>query len=351
MKFDVVIGNPPYQENVSKSSGNKSLAKQLFPIFMIESTKISNRYVSLITPAKWFTSNGQDGSFKPLRKFAQENNHFKEMHYFSAKNKVFDNVEIGAVSYYIYDKDYQGDTLFVNNNNGYSDTMKRPLFEDNVDIVLSLNPMGSILKKVKNHSDFITLTEITTGRNAFNITGKEANNVSSEDFFENAYELRASYEKIRYISSEKITKNNDIADNWKIFISKANGAAGVLSGEEEVSILGKPYLGKPKSVCTDSLIPIGSFKTKVEAINLRKYLHTKFVRFMVGIMKTSQNITQIVYRFVPMQDFTFDSDLSWDKSVAEIDQQLYKKYDLNSDEINFIETNIKEMEWHADSEN
>lgn len=344
MKFDVVIGNPPYQENISKATSNKSLARQLFPYFVKEASTVSSRYVSLITPARWFTSNGQDGSFKKLREFIKNNNHFKEMHYFTEQNKIFENVKVGAVSYYIYEKEYHGDTLFVNYNLDSQNKMSRPLFEKNMDIILSLNPVVNILNKVKNHKTFETLTKITTGRNAFDITGKELNKVTTAEFFKGSYEVRASYERIKYISPEKVVKNKDIADNWKVFMSKANGAAGILNGEEKVSILGKPYLGNPKSICTDSLIPIGSFKTKVEAENLKKYIHTKFLRSMVGVMKTSQNLTQIVYSFVPLQDFTNKSDIDWSESIVEIDQQLYRKYGLNQEEIEFIENNVEEME-------
>lgn len=347
MKFDVVIGNPPYQENVSSHSGNRSLAKQLFPSFIMASTKISKKYVSLITPAKWFTSQGQDHSFPPLRKYVKNHNHFKQIHYFGNDTDLFDDVEVGSVNYYLYDKDYNGDTLFANyfgESRAKKSEMMRPLFEENLDIILSLNPMVTILDNVRQYPNIEFLTKLTKGRNAFNITGKEAKKISEKDYFEGAYELRASYEEIRYISPEKISKNIEIAEKYKIFISKANGGAGTLSDGKQVSIIGEPYIGKPKSVCTDSLIPIGSFTTEIEAINLRKYLRTKFARFMVGIMKTSQNITQIVYRFVPLQDFSLNSDIEWNETLSSIDKQLYKKYGLDKEQVDFIESIIREME-------
>ena len=104
------------------------------------------------------------------------------------------------------------------------------------------------------------------------------------------------------------------------------------------------YIGKPNSVCTDSLIPIGKFDSEIEAINLQKYMKTKFLRTMIGMLKTSQNISQNVYAFVPLQDFTDDSDINWSQSIQEIDQQLYRKYNLTQNEIDFIESKIKEME-------
>ena len=108
--------------------------------------------------------------------------------------------------------------------------------------------------------------------------------------------------------------------------------------------MGKPYIGIPNSICTDSLIPIGGYDNKFEAQNLQKYMQTKFLRFIVGILKVSQNLYQNVYQLVPLQDFTSNSDINWSKSIAEIDKQLYKKYGLSEDEINYIESMIKPME-------
>lgn len=344
LKFGAVVGNPPYQEIVSQASGNRSLGRQLFPSFITTSIGISSKYVSLITPSKWFTGEGQDGSFPPLRTFAKGNNHFEQIHHFGGSKALFPDVELGAVNYFLYNKDYQGTTMFANYSDSGIDTTVRPLFEDGIDVIISMNSLVSILKKVKASSDFTALTEITTGRNAFGITGNTANSISSKTSFEGAYELRCAHEVIRYISEEAITRNKSIADKWKIFISKGNGAAGTLSDDKEVAIIGKPYVGPPKSACTDSLIPIGCFDTELEAVNLQKYLTTKFLRFMVGILKTSQNLTQIVYEFVPMQDFTNNSDIDWCESISKIDTQLYAKYGLTNDEIGYIESKIKPLE-------
>lgn len=101
---------------------------------------------------------------------------------------------------------------------------------------------------------------------------------------------------------------------------------------------------KKKTACTDSLFPIGNFDNLDEAKSLQKYLKTKFLRFMVSILKTSQNVTQIVYKFVPMQDFTRKSDIDWSQKVNEIDLQLYKKYNLTDKEITYIEDKIANIQ-------
>lgn len=344
IKFEAIVGNPPYQEVISSNKSNKSLSKQLFPFFIKMTIMLNSTYVALITPSRWFTGDAQDGSFIKLRDFIKSNNHIKTIKNYPIASNVFPDVFIaGGVNYYLYDKNYSGKVDFSVCTDNKIVTQIRNLFEEGLDIIVSSSENYAMIQKLRD-SKFVSLTTITKGRDAFGITGKNANNISSVSAFENAYELRCAHEEIRYVSKDKITKNIDIADKWKIFISKGNGGAGTLGDGKPVAILGKPYIGKAQSVCTDSLIPIGAFDTKKEAINLQKYIKTKFLRYMVGILKVSQNVYQNVYQFVPLQDFTDDSDIDWSKSVAEIDQQLYGKYNLDDSEIAFIESMIKPME-------
>ncbi len=345
MKFDAVVGNPPYQESISSSSGNASLSKQLFPDFVKASINLKPNLLSLITPSRWFTGDAQDKSFLRLRKFLKKNNHFIKIVNFPDASLIFPNVLIsGGVNYFLYSYNYNDDVQFVevyNENNQVS--TKRPLFEKGLDIILSSSRNYKLIQKIKN-DNFISMTTITQGRNAFGIVGKNVNKISMSTKQKGFYELRCKHEEIRYVDKKYITKNIEIADKWKIFISKANGAAGLLTDEKMVAILGKPYLGKPLSVCTDSLIPIGSFDTEFEANSLINYIKTKFLRYTVGLLKVSQNIYQNVYEFVPLQDFTENSDIDWSKSISEIDQQLYKKYNLSNEEIAFIEEKVQPMD-------
>lgn len=345
MKFDVIVGNPPFQETIG-SGNNSSLAKQLFPYFVKTAVMLNPKYSSLIIPARWFTGRAQDGSFLSLRKFLKENNHFKKIVYYPDYSELFDGVTIaGGVVYYLYDKDYKEDVLFVEKKHQHSTEIMRPLFEDDLDVIISANDMISILNKVRFHKDFMSLTQVTSGRNAFGLTGKDSEVLAKtkEFYFEGALEVRCAHEKIRYIERLAITKNIDWIDCYKIFISKGNGAAGLINDEKPASIIGKAYIGDKGSICTDSLIPIGKFNTKNEAIALQKYLATKFLRFMVGILKTSQNISQNVYQFAPLQDFSNRSDIDWSVSIDKLDEQLYKKYKLCQEEIEFIEAKIKSM--------
>ncbi|MCK9181248.1 MAG: restriction endonuclease, partial [Bacteroides sp.] len=106
---------------------------------------------------------------------------------------------------------------------------------------------------------------------------------------------------------------------------------------------GTPLLGEPMQICTETFLRLGSFETKSEAESVLKYYKTKFFRVMVGILKTTQHSTT-TFRFVPLQDFTQNSDIDWSKTISEIDQQLYKKYNLTEEEIAFIEEEVQPMD-------
>lgn len=343
MKFTAIVGNPPYQQTLDSQRG---LARQVFPDFMKISSQLQSKYVSLITPSRWFTAEAQDGSFVKLREYFKQNQHFVKIFSFPNSKELFSNVEIaGGLSYYLYSDMHCGDTEFHINTNGSESVSTRPFFEKGIEIVISDEKIYRIIERLRKVG-FAPMSSITTGRDAFGIVGKKENveKISKENSFVDAIELRCAHEEIRFIARKHISKSINFIDKWKVFTSKANGGAGILGDGKAVSIIGRAFIGKPGSVCTDSLLPFGPFNTKKEATNLQTYMKTKFFRFCVGILKTSQNLYQVVYQFVPLQDFTSKSDIDWSKTVAEIDSQLYKKYKLTNDEIAFVEGMIKPME-------
>lgn len=340
LKFGAVIGNPPYQKSISKEKSNSSLSKQLYPYYTILSMKISSNLSSLIIPARWFTGDAQDKSFLKLREFLKGKNILSDLYYYEDTNSIFNDVEIkGGICHFLSSLNHIGDINFVKILKEKKVSTKRNLFLKGLDIVLTDEIQFSVLNKVRNE-EFSSLTEITTGRNAFGIIGKESivKTVSSVDIFENACELRCKGNLIRYITEDKVTKNIDIFNSYKVFISKSAGAPNT-----DKKVIGEPYIGGLKSACTDSLIPIGKFDNLFEAESLQKYLKTKFSRYMISLVKSSQNTTQIVYRFVPMQDFTENSDIDWTKTIVEIDEQLFDKYKLSVEEKEHIKKSIKDM--------
>ena len=345
MKFDAIVGNPPYTEIVEKDVKNSSASKQLFPTFIISSIKMNPKYVSLITPSRWFVGGEQAGYFPKLRKFLKENNHICKLVHYTDYNDIFPNVTIpGGVSYFLYNSTFNDIPEFITNFHGKIVKSKRKIFEDGLDIVLADYNLYSILKKVVTNN-FYSMMNIIGEWNSFGIVGKKEiiTKISTQKYFESAIKVFCAYEEIRYMKLSDIPKNQELVFKWKVFTSKGNGGAGILQDDKKVAILGKSYIAPPNSICTDSLIPIGNFSEKKEAENCQKYMRTKFLRVMVGILKASQNIYRNVYKFVPLQDFTNNSDINWNTSIKDIDAQLYKKYNFSNEEIEYIENKIKEM--------
>ena len=136
----------------------------------------------------------------------------------------------------------------------------------------------------------------------------------------------------RYIQNINISKNKELAESFKVFISKADGAAGQIGNPVPARIIGKGEIGDPYTICTETFLAIGPFKTKEESENCISYMKTKFFRFLVGIRK-NKNMTQDTYKFVPLENL----------ACPLTDEILYKKYDLDADEITYIETMIQEM--------
>ena len=341
MKFDVVIGNPPYQENVSSSKDNDSLGKQLFPSFIELSFNLAEKYCSLITPSRWFTGDAQDKSFLKLRAFLRENNYIEKMFIYPTTDDVFKGVVIkGGVNFFLANKNHSGNVEFHTFKGGIETVEKRALFEAGYDIVFRSQIEKLIVQKAIGGGKE-SLFSITTGRNAFGIIGKPDSLKKQTSSVKNksSVVVHCKNGEIRYIDKDKVNKNPEIMNNYKVFISKSAG-----DPDTDTKVIGVPFVGEKNTVCTDTFFPIGCFSSPEEAENLCKYIKTKFVRFLVNVLKSSQNVTQIVYRFVPMQDFTNNSDINWSESIDSISSQLYSKYGLLDDEIDIIETQISSIE-------
>lgn len=146
----------------------------------------------------------------------------------------------------------------------------------------------------------------------------------------------------RYIRREYVKDVKNL-DTFKIVMARADGAAGTIGNPVPARILGTPIVEEPQTGTTESFLSIGSFNDRESAENALKYTKSKFMRTLVSVLKTTQDITPDKWKYVPLQDFTQSSDIDWSKSIHEIDLQLYRKYGLDEDEIEFIETHVKEM--------
>ena len=323
MTFNIIIGNPPYQNNLKNKGVNGSSSSQLYPYFTMNTIKIKPNMMSLIIPARWFTAHGQDGSLKKLRQFIKQIGGIKEMIYYKNEKDMFDGVIIkGGVCYFLYELNYQGQT-FINNSK-----QSIPLYCDDIIIPNIVN--RKILNKVFGNS----LIDIVSTKDVFNIYGKKQWIEENTNKQSGKYTVLCRGGQMRYI--DQVVKGKQSIDKYKVFISKSSG-----SPQSSRTVIGIPYIGKPSWVCTYSFLKVGDCDTQQQAVNLSKYLQTKFVKFLISIMKMSQNVCRLVYRFVPVQDFTNKSDIEWNKPIKEIDNQLYEKYNLSQQQIKYIQKNIK----------
>ena len=342
MKFDFIIGNPPYQEEIEGSSD-----RPIYNTFMDAAYGISDK-VELITPARFLFNAGKTP--KAWNQKMMEDEHLKVLLYERDSSKIFPNTNINggiAITY----RDAQ-------ENFGA------------IEIFSAYDELRNIQEKIQSFLKDGAITEIIISQNRFNLEalyedypecagiisseGRERRIVSSAfeklPVFKNEKESEHDIKilgiintkrQYRWISSKYVEENGNLR-KWKVFVPSANGASGTI-GEQAARIISKPVLGQPNEGITQTFISVGAFESEYEAQAALKYVKSKFARILLGILKITQHNPGPKWNFVPLQDFTPDSDIDWSKSIQEIDQQLYKKYGLNEREIQFIESHVKEM--------
>ena len=339
MKFNAVVGNPPYQ--VMDGGGTGSSALAIYNRFVDIARDIKPNYLSMIMPSRWMTGGKGLDSF---RESMLKDTSISVMHDFLDGQEVFPSVSIeGGICYFRWDKEHSGRCHFVSHSNGNIRSTERFLAEQETDVVIRDSDSLSILKKVENDYVVQSFAGLVSSRNPFKIFEPTISDIKTPEC---AYKILGRFDRTRKVKYTNIVSFNEVGQklfkSWKVFISKADGAAGQLGNPIPARILGKSELGTPDMVCTETFLAIGPFKTAIEAKNVQKYLETRFLRFLVGIRKL-KNMTHDTYSFVPVQDFTKSSDIDWSKSVAQIDSQLYAKYGLTDEEIAFIDSMIKPM--------
>lgn len=335
MKFDAIVGNPPYQE---ETGGAGRQAKPIYNYFVQESLKLNPNYMSMIMPSRWFAGGMGLDSFRELM---MNNSHITFIKDFVNAKECFPAISIsGGVCYFLYNANVNDGCEFVNVTNGISSTMNRKLNEFN--ILVRYNEAISILRKVELDS-FQPVSEIISPISPFGISTKvRGANKQNE---QNKYILYSS-QGITYLSESQFDKGKEYIGKFKVLISQTSAEhAGEPSkgGKYRVLTTSMKSIGMTE-ICTHSYILAGSYSNKNEADNMFKYLQTKFVRFLILMALTSIHISKATFQFVPQQDVTDDSDIDWSKSVRAIDRQLYAKYGLSDEEIDFIEDKIEPME-------
>ena len=345
MNFDVIISNPPYQMTFGIEGGNSANAKSIYNQFMDKAVRLNPRYLVMITPSRWMTKTAQ-GIPDAWVDAVLASNGFKVIHDYENASECFPGVEIkGGVNYFLFEKDYNGQCeYYFHSSDGEIIHRFDYLDSKRAGIVVRDPKAYSVLGKIeKVEGKYYTDTEnnfsgLVSAKHFFdnstyltsNWTGYKS---ERDETYSIKYYLNVNRERTyRWISASQLPKNSGTKDIWKIFIPAAGG-----SGADDI-ILGKPFVGEPGSVCSQTFLVIGYDPKKhnfseVQCNNIIKYIQTKFFRYLVSIKKKTQNGPRGVYQFVPLQDF--NNEIT--------DEMLYKKYNLSLDEQELIESSIRPL--------
>lgn len=322
MKFDVIIGNPPYQLT---TGGAQAQAIPLYNRFVEQAKKLNPRYLTMIIPSRWFTGGFGLDSF---RKSMLEDNHLRKIHDFLDASDCFPGVEIkGGVCYFLWERDNKGKCeIYTHKANKVVSFMERDLIENDLDVFIRYNEAVPIYKKVSAFKEK-SLSEIISSQRPFGLP-TNFKDFNDKKTLEKDIKIYAN-KKQGYIHNDfPISKNKDLIDKFKVLTPKAIGSGN--SMQDWV----KPILAEPHSVCTETYVVLGAFDTEEEAQNLISYTQTKFFHFMLTLKKNTQDALSKAYMLIPLQNFKEN----WN------DEKLYKKYSFSENEIEFINSIIKPMD-------
>ena len=342
MKFDFVIGNPPYQDD-TENKGDRN--NPVYDKFMDSAFEIAD-VVELIHPARFLFNAGQTSKKWNEKMLLDE--HFKVLHYEPNADTIFQNTDIkggiaitlrnekekfGAIETFTKYNELNQIVRKINKKIGKSlrlDSIiasqglykfSKLFFEDNPEApsLMGKGTGSKIVSKVMDNMPYVFL-----------------NDCESDKYIR--FLGRVNKKRVwKWIRRDYLVEN-DYIDTYNLLIPEANNSGKY--GET----LTLPALAKPGEGAADTFLSAGTFATQEEANNLATYMKTRFFRALLGVKKVTQHCPPAVWRTIPLQDFTDNSDIDWSQSVNNINQQLYKKYDLTSEEIEFIENNVKEMD-------
>lgn len=334
MKFDVVVGNPPYQIS---DGGNSASATPVYHLFVTTSKTLLPKYISMITPSRYFS--GGKGLDEFRHQTLNDCQFIKFIDFINAKDCFPSSSVSGGVNYFLWENSAEKNCEFTTVIGNDKDTAIRKLNE--FPIFIRYRKAVDIIRKL-NLNEHSSISNITSSRNPFDLS-TSIRGVGIRDLRHNV--CIHSSKGVGYIEKDKITKGRHLLDKYKVLLSRIMFEhAGEPDSSGMFRVLSKIDVLEKNEICTDSYLILGEYSSLIEAENLKQYLKIKFVRFLILQVMSSINLSKDRFCFVPLQDFTENSDIDWTKKIPEIDQQLYRKYNLTQDEIDFIEKMIKPME-------
>lgn len=340
MKFDFVIGNPPYQDETLGE--NKGYAPPIYHLFMDEAFKVADK-AELIHPARFLFNAGSTP--KAWNQKMLNDPHLKVLFHEQDGSKVFPNTDIKggvAVTYRDTFKNFgaiQTFTAFPELNVILTKVSAHP--SDSLSTIIFTQTRFDLQKLYEDCPELKSIIGSDGKDRRFRNNIFEKVPVFYDEEVKDAIKVLGISKNKRvwkYIEAKYVDTLHENLYSWKVLVPRANGSGAI--GE----VLSTPVIGQPVIGHTQSFISIGNFKTEYEATACMKYVKSRFTRTMLGILKVTQDNDREVWRLVPLQDFTPASDIDWTRSIPEIDQQLYAKYGLSQEEIDFIESHVKEME-------
>ena len=343
MKFDVIVGNPPYQEN--EGGANKNTANPIYHHFVNITKKLNPNFTSIIMPTRWYAGGRGLNDF---REQMLNDTKISELHDFLKPDIIFPNTNNrGGICFFLRDKNYNNNNelvkVFTYNDSLIPNFRYRQLRTSDSDIFIRHSIGVEIINKVKEAKDFASLAEYISAAKAFGFRTYFINDDrfrKTSDNLLNPVKCYGRRKTVGYVEKSEIKSNKKWIDAWKVYVTESNNIGTELNDDNQ-----NAFVGNPSTICTETFLVVGAELSldKKSSNNLSIFLKTKFARFMHSLTKISQHGTSKTYKFVPLQDFTSKSDIDWRKSIEEIDKQLYEKYELSKEEIEFIEKMIKPM--------
>ena len=335
MKFNAVVGNPPYQ--IMDGGGTGSSATPIYNKFVDLAKLLNPNNVSMIIPAKWYT--GGKGLDEFRANMLNDKQLIKLFDYEDSRD-CFPTVDIaGGVCYFLWNKGSDKKCVVTSILGSFRNESTRYLNEH--DTFIRNQKVLDIINKVKSQTFTGFLSQTVYVSKPFGIRSfqrgfpaKPGRNIS----------LFGS-DGITYMEEKDVPQNKEIVDKWKVIMSKASAEhAGQTDANGRKRIVSRLEVLPPYTICTESYLLLDIFDNEEEAQNLKKYIRTCFTRFLLASILITQNIVRDKFKFVPIQNYKNNSDIDWSQSIPDIDRQLYTKYNLSDDEIAFIEKMIKPMD-------